>query len=166
VIEDTNHINSRRQGLDSLYVSIVTLVLAGDGSVVATAQFDNWLPVVATVGIGLVGIAIASRWRQGIADLDEVLSYRYAWLRKLEQDPLLVTAGASIYSQEYDAIFKKRESSTLQRSLLFARRTRRLQAIFLTVFVIIPVLLAVLTYGAGIPEIHQYSRPLLPSSIH
>jgi hypothetical protein len=143
----------------------VTLVLAGDGSVVATAQFDNWLPVVATVGIGLVGMAITSRWRQGIADLDEVLNYRYAWLRNLEQDPLLVEAGASIYSQEYEDIIKRRESSTLRRSLLFARRTRRLQAIFLTVFVVIPVLLAVLTYGARIPEIHQYIRPLLPSSL-
>jgi hypothetical protein len=165
VIEDTNQINSRRQGLDNLYVSIVTLVLAGDATVVATAQFDNWLPVVATVGIGLVGIAITGRWRQGIADLDEVLGYRYAWLRELEQNPVLAAAGASIFSQEYEHIFKKRESSKEQRSILFARRTRRLQAIFLTVFVIIPMLLAALTYGAGIPEIHQYIRPLLPSSI-
>lgn len=161
VVEDTNQMLARRQGLDSIYVTIVTLVLAGDGYVAAGSQFDNWLPVVATLGIGIVGYVVTGRWRQGVADLNENLQFRFQWLRDLEAKPPLAGIGASLFTQEYQHVIAPREKSGKFRRRGFLARSHRLQALFRTVFVLVPLLLAGLTLASSDPTLHPLIHPLI-----
>lgn len=161
VVDDTNQLLARRQGLDNIYVTIVTLVLAGDAYVAALSQFNNWLPVVETLGIGIVGVMVIGRWRQGVADLNENLQFRFKWLRDLEATPPLAQLGATLFTLEFQNVIAPREKSQKYRRRGFGARSHRLQALFRTVFLLIPLLLAALTAVATDPDLSWLAHPLL-----
>ena len=155
VLEDTNRIAERRQSLENPYIALITFVLAGDAYVAATSQFDNWLPVLTTVAIGGLGLAATVRYTRSVSDLTRILSNRYAWLRNLEESADMKDLGADLFTDEYNRIYQARERRK------FALRELNLQRIFVYGFIAIPVLLAALTLTAGIPEVHQFIKPLL-----
>lgn len=150
VIGDTNEINRRRQTMDSLYVSLISLILTGDAYAAFVSRLDSWLNVVATVGAGIVGLAVIARWRQALKDLDAILNVRYAFLRSLEALPSLSSIGAKLYTHEYEKVYALRSAGR------FRSATKRLQTIFQAVFVIIPVALAVPTATHTIPWLSQF----------
>ncbi len=80
-IDDLHRTRSLAQKIDTMYVTILTLLLTADAYEIAIAQFNSWVPIVATAGVALVGLAIASRWRRGAANLFKIVTNRYAWLR-------------------------------------------------------------------------------------
>jgi hypothetical protein len=112
-----------------------------------------------------VGAAVTTRWREGLKNIDQILNHRYAFLRHLEQDEAMQAVGASVYTDEWKAIYEPRKDKE------FRSVTNRLQLTFLTVFVLVPVLLAALTAIETIPVIHnliplailQDIRPFIPT---
>ena len=160
VIKDTNSLNDRRRQLDSLYVTLITFILTGDTYLTFYSAFNNWLLVFVTVGVGLVGGAVTTRWREGLKNIDDILNHRYAFLRKLEQDPAMTALGASVYSDEWKAIYERRKDRK------YRTVTSRLQVTFLTVFILIPVLLAALTAVETIPAVHDLVPTVILQYIH
>lgn len=150
IIKDTNEMNARRRQLDSLYLSLITLILTGDAYVAFFSSFDNWLLVAVTIGISAVGWAITSRWRDGLSNLDKILKFRYAYLRDLEGYDEMKAISATLYNQEWDKVYKPREDNKRFRSV-----TSRLQVTFLVVFIMIPLILAVLTAIETLPALHS-----------
>ena len=138
IIEDTNALGNRRQTIDTVYESIVTLILAADGYVAAQTPYTSWFPVVAEVSVSIVGIAFTRHWRSVVDRLKAVLSLRYKYLRQLEDNDVLKQIGAQIYQFEDTQIYKQREAGGKKSS-------RNLQSIFTTVFLLIPLVRAGLT---------------------
>jgi hypothetical protein len=157
-IEDTNELKNYGQRIDSMYVTILTLILAGDAYVAAGARFDTWVPVAATAGIGLVGLAFCLRWLRGLANLNQILNHRYQWLRDLEAEPELQRVGADLFTKEYEVVYEKKGLDAVAR-----RRARQIQIIFLAIFIAIPAILALATFAATNPWIHFSIEPLFPS---
>jgi hypothetical protein len=165
IIEDTNEMNSRRRQLDSLYVSLITVIMTGDAYVAFYSAFNNWLLVIATIGISLVGGAVTTRWSEGLQNLDIILDNRYEFLRNLEANDELKAIGATLYSQEWNSLYGP------GKDIRFRKVTAHLQRTFTLVFVAIPLVLAGLTAIETIPLIHSlvppqvipYIQPLLPS---
>lgn len=157
IVDDTNQLGNRRQTVDTVYESIVTLVLGADGYVAATGQFRGWLPIVATTAIGLVGIIFTAHWRGTVDKLKQVLNLRYQYLRDMESDSNLTTIRAQVYTEEWQAIYAKRHSTRRKRG-----SSRTLQSIFRGIFIAIPVVQIVLTVLAALPATHAYIVPLIP----
>lgn len=151
IIKDTNEMNARRRQLDSLYVTLITVILTGDAYVAFYSAFDNWLLIVVTLGISAVGWAITSRWRDGLRNLDKILDFRYAFLRQLENSDEMKAVGATLYTQEHGMFFYSPHQDKRFRTV-----TNRLQATFLIVFIMIPLLLAGLTALETIPFVHSF----------
>jgi hypothetical protein len=108
-IDDLHRTKSLAQKIDTLYVTIVTLLLTADAYEIAITKFDSWVPVVATAGVALIGLAIASRWRRGADNLSRIVTNRYAWLRSAEnvqKHPEMAQIGADIFTQEYTAVYE------------------------------------------------------------
>jgi hypothetical protein len=160
VIKDTNSLNDRRRQLDSLYVTLITFILTGDAYLTVYCTFDNWLLVFVTIGVGLVGSAVISRWGEGLKNIDDILNHRYEFLRNLEQDPAMVALGASVYREEWQAIYKPRKEKN------YRTVTSRLQVTFLAVFILIPVLLIALTAVETIPAVHDLVPTIILHYIH
>jgi hypothetical protein len=102
-IEDLHHTKDLAQKIDSLYLTIVTLLLTADAYEVATSRFDAWVPSVATAAVALIGIAVTGRWRRGADNLFQITTNRYAWLRAAEDasvHPEMRRLGANIFTQE------------------------------------------------------------------
>lgn len=161
VVEDTNQLSSRRQLLDNLYVTIVTLVLGADAYVAANSHLLDWFPVFVTIGISLVGVVFTNHWRRVLQDLKEVLNFRYAWLKELEAKPELIQIGAGLYTSEDSNIYKPRESANSAKTFGFAARAAHLQTIFVVTFIMIPFVLAGATLLASLPQVHQFIHPLI-----
>lgn len=153
ILEDTNRIADRRQGLESPYFTLITFALAGDAYVFAVSQFDSWLPVIATCAIGILGLAATARFNKSVNDLSRILNNRYAWLRQLESSDELVRIKANALTDEYEKIYSRREARKIWRSL-------GLQRIFTYSFIFVPVLLAALTLTHQIPDVQQFIHPL------
>lgn len=149
IIKDTNEMNARRRQLDSLYVTLITVILTADAYVAFFSAFDNWLLVAVTIGISVVGWAITSRWRDGLSDLEAILQYRYTYLRDLEKNEEMKAIGATLYGQEWKDIYERRQANKRFRSV-----TSRLQVTFLIIFILIPLILAALTAVETIPTLH------------
>lgn len=164
IIKDTNEMNSRRRQLDSLYVTLITVILTGDAYVAFLSAFNNWFLVLVTIGVSLVGGAVTTRWSEGIRNLSHILDHRYEYLRALEKNPELERLGATIYTKEYKKFYEAKDNR-------FRSVTSRLQLTFTIVFVAIPLVLAALTAFETIPAIHAlvpaqvvpYIRPLIPT---
>ncbi|MGO8949803.1 MAG: hypothetical protein ACLQUY_19545 [Ktedonobacterales bacterium] len=157
IIEDTNHLNLRRQATDSFYVALLTFVLTGDAYVAYNAKFDSWPPDTLTLGIAAVGLAILARWRQSSSDFSQILGYRYAFLRRLEERPELSNAGATVFSEEYAKIYKSQDVGK------HTNTTKALQNVFIIVFLLIPLILIGLTAANLIPAARQDLLPgILP----
>src|SRR5262249_20509300 len=98
--------------------------------------------------------------------LNHILKVRYDFLRKLEETPSLQALGATMLNDEWDKVYEPRDNRK------YISATRRLQAIFRTIFWVIPILLALLTAINTIPGIHQvvpqfilqFARPLSTGS--
>lgn len=179
IIKDTNEMNDRRRQLDSLYVALITFILTGEAYVAFYSAFTNWLLVFITIGISLVGGAVTARWRDGLRSLDEILNFRYEYLRKLEAHDEMIAIGATLYGDEWEHIYKPRQDKQGKgnkrnkqdqqdqqdkryRSLKrFRTVTSRLQLIFIIVFFAIPLLLLCITALETIPLIHS----LIPAQI-
>lgn len=158
-INDTNELKSYGQRIDSVYVTILTLILAGDGYVAAASRFDSWVPVVVTVGIGLIGLIFCRRWRRGLINLDKIVSHRYDWLRALERAEQLKGIQADLLTSEYEKVYKPRGLDRVSRT-----RSRQLPDLFSIIFVALPLLLALVTLAATnpwLPWLHPYVEPLL-----
>ncbi len=161
-IEDTNQLKSYGQRIDGVYVTILTLILAGDGYVAAASRFDSWIPVAVTAGIGLVGLVFCQRWLHGLTNLNEILSHRYQWLRDLESTAELKRIGANLFTSEYNNVYQPSEFDRVAR-----RRNRQIQHVFRIIFVAIPLLLGLITLAATnpwLPWLHPYIVPLLRTS--
>ena len=154
IIKDTNEMNARRRQLDSLYVTLITLILTGEAYVAFYSAFNNWLLVFATIGISLVGGAVTARWREGIRNIDDILEYRYGYLRDLEAHPEMIAIGATLYTQEYKEKFYR----PIQEKR-FITVTNRLQRTIMAVFFVVPLVLLSLTAVETIPVVHS----LIPS---
>ena len=165
IIKDTNEMNDRRRQLDSLYVTLITVILTGDAYVAFFSAFNNWLLVIVTIGVSVVGATVTTRWRAGLHNIDEILNHRYQFLRGLEETEELRALGASVYSAEWESIYKRREARRV-RSV-----TNSLQLIFIGVFILIPIVLTGLTAVETIPALQslvppavmQHIGPLAPS---
>jgi hypothetical protein len=159
VAQDTNQVNRRRQALDALYVTLLALILTGDGYVAVSSQLDSWLPTIVTAGIGIIGIFIARYWRHGLSDLRKILDVRYTFLRELETLPNLSSIMATVFTKEWEKIYRDREAR-------HQSTTRGLSLIFIIVFILIPVVLACLTALFFIPGakdlILPFIKPLTP----
>ncbi|HEY8325730.1 MAG: hypothetical protein ACHQ1E_11465 [Ktedonobacterales bacterium] len=153
IIKDTNEMNARRRQLDSLYVTLITFILTGEAYVAFYSAFNNWLLVFVTIGISLVGGAVTARWRDGLRNLDEILDYRYDYLRDLEADPGMVAIGATLYSKEWNKIYGPRQDKR------FRSVTNRLQWTFMAVFIVVPLVLLSLTAVETIPFVHSLIPP-------
>jgi hypothetical protein len=165
-IDDLHHSKTLGQSIDTLYVTILTLVLGGDAYVAAISRFDSWVPVGATLAIGIVGLAVTERWRQGGANLYRIITNRYAWLREAERHPDLACVGANFFTQEYETVYvpqKTRKQSSTTLVSIFFTRTQRLQNIFRAIFIVIPLLIAALTFLATNPWYHLAIQPLIQS---
>ena len=164
IIKDTNEMNARRRQLDSLYVTLITFILTGDAYVAFYSSLTNWLLVLATIGISIVGGAVTIRWREGLRNLDEILNFRYKFLRDLEANDEMKAIGATLYSQEWNHIYGPRQDKR------FRSVTNRLQFTFYIVFILIPVVLCCLTAVETVPVMHSliptqvipFIRPLAP----
>ncbi len=86
-IDDLHRTKNLAQKIDSLYVTILTLLLTADAYETATTKFSSWVPVVATAGVAFIGLAINGRWRKGASNLFRIITNRYAWLREAETHP-------------------------------------------------------------------------------
>jgi hypothetical protein len=161
-IDDLHRTRSLAQQIDTMYVTILTLLLTADAYEIATSKFDSWVPIVATAGVALIGNAIASRWRRGTANLFKIVTNRYAWLRSAEDarmHPEMAQIGADIFTQEYKAVYEpqvqtaKGRASTLDDPAAAERgfstfydRTLFLQRLCPVIFTAVPVILAIATY--------------------
>ncbi|HZC79126.1 MAG TPA: hypothetical protein VE258_15340 [Ktedonobacterales bacterium] len=170
-IDDLHRTRSLAQNIDTMYVTIVTLLLTADAYEIATAKFDSWVPIVATAGVALIGLAIASRWRRGAANLFKIVTNRYAWLRSAEDarmHPEMAQIGADIFTQEYKAVYEpqlkkgKARASTVDDPAAaegglstFYDRTLVLQRLCPVIFTAVPVILAIFTYINLHPSVAQ-----------
>jgi hypothetical protein len=164
IIKDTNEMNARRRQLDSLYVALITFILTGEAYVAFYSTLNNWLLVVVTIGISIVGVGVTARWRDGLLSLDEILNYRYEYLRKLEAHAEMIAIGATLYGDEWEHIYKPRQDKQDKRYRLLKRFrtvTARLQLIFIIVFIVIPLLLLCVTALETVPFIHG----LIPTQV-
>ncbi len=176
-IDDLHRTRSLAQKIDTMYVTILTLLLTADAYEIATAKFDSWVPIVATAGVALIGLAIASRWRRGAANLFKIVTNRYAWLRSAEDvqlHPEMAQIGADIFTQEYKAIYAphlqkaKARASTVDDPAAAERgfstfydRTLFLQRLCPVIFTAVPVILAIATYVNLHPSVAQPFKRLL-----
>lgn len=162
-IDDTNQINSRRQSIDTLYTTIVTLILTGDVYVAVSSGFRNWFGVLVTFAIMLAGLNVIGNWRRAQKELDEILDVRYEFLRALEKQDAMQAIGASLITLEYERVYRSRLSGKTA--------AKRLQRSFSVIFVAIVISLAILTYvetsplvGYWLPWLQQAFRDFsLPS---
>ncbi len=163
-IDDLHHTKDLAQKIDSLYVTIVTLLLTADAYEIATTRFDSWTSTFATVGVALIGITVTGRWRKGADNLFNITTNRYKWLRDAEdtlKHPEMKEIGANIFTQEYDDVYRpqikgaepKNAASDPPSSIKeepgyskFYSRTVFLQSLCYFIFVAIPVILGVVTY--------------------
>lgn len=158
IIEDTNALGNRRQTIDTVYESIVTLILAADGYVAAQAPYSSWFPVAAAVGVSIVGIAFTRHWRSVVDRLKAVLRVRYEYLKQLENNEMLKHIGAQIYQIEDTKIYKQREAKG-------KKSPRNLQSIFAIVFFLVPCVRLLLTAVAN-SGFHLQIAPLLSGLAH
>src|SRR5258707_8403540 len=70
-IDDLHRTRSLAQKIDTMYVTILTLLLTADAYEIAIPKFDSWAPIVATAGGTLVGLFFSSRLRPGAANLSK-----------------------------------------------------------------------------------------------
>jgi hypothetical protein len=155
-LDDLHRTKSLGQKIDSLYVSILSLLLTADAYEIATTRLNSWVPVAATAGVAVIGIAVASRWRRGTYDLFKITTNRYAWLRAAEQTPAMKKIGANVFTQEWQAVYLPQASGRDRTEAAgspgaggisrFNRRTEVLQTLGLTSFALIPLILAAATY--------------------
>ncbi len=161
-IDDLHRTRSLAQQIDTMYVTILTLLLTADAYEIATSKFDSWVPVVATACVALIGIAIASRWRRGTANLFKIVTNRYAWLRSAEDarmHPEMAQIGADIFTQEYKAVYKQQLQTAKARASTvddpaaaesgfstFYDRTLFLQRLCPVIFTVVPVIVGIATY--------------------
>jgi len=176
-IDDLHRTRSLAQQIDTMYVTILTLLLTADAYEIATSKFDSWVPVVATACVALIGIAIASRWRRGTANLFKIVTNRYAWLRSAEDaqlHPEMAQIGADIFTQEYKAVYESQVQKAKGRAgaiddpvaaergfSTFYDRTLFLQRLCPVIFVAVPVILALATYVHVHPAVAQPLERLL-----
>lgn len=159
IVDDTNELGNRRQTVDTVYESIVTLVLGADGYIAALGQFQGVVPIAATAAIGVVGIIFTTHWRNTVDKLKRVLNLRYEYLRHMEEDPDLQSINAQVYSKEWQDIYAKREATRKKTG-----HSRTLQSIFTGIFIVLPIMVLALTILAKIPETHAYISPLIPAT--
>jgi hypothetical protein len=162
-INDLHHMKSLGQRIDSFYLTIITLLLTADAYEIGTSKFDSWVPVVATAGVAIIGVAVTARWLQGAANLYQLTNYRYSWLRKLENPdtrPEMREISVNIFTDEYKDVYLpqmtkkgKAKTSTSQdltqaepRTSKFYRRTLFLQRLCLVLFPAVPIILAGVTF--------------------
>jgi hypothetical protein len=176
-IDDLHRTRSLAQKIDTMYVTIVTLLLTADAYEIAIAKFDSWVPIVATAGVALIGLAIASRWRRGTANLFKIVTNRYAWLRSAEDariHPEMAQIGADIFTQEYKAVYEPQVQKAKGRASAddgpaaaeggfstFYDRTLFLQRLCPVIFTAVPVILAIATYVNLHPSVAQPFERLL-----
>jgi hypothetical protein len=176
-IDDLHRTRSLAQKIDTMYVTILTLLLTADAYEIAIAQFNSWVPIVATAGVALVGLAIASRWRRGAANLFKIVTNRYAWLRSAEDarlHPEMAQIGADIFTQEYKAVYEPQVQTAKGRARsaddpaaaergfsTFYDRTLFLQRLCPVIFTAVPVILAIATYINLHPSVAQPLERLL-----
>ena len=134
IMVDTSQISSKRQSLDTVYTTIVTLILGADAYVAGNSKFDNWFAVLVTVALGLVGWAFTWHWRRVLNDLKKILDLRYTYLREMEDNPKMHAIHAQIYTKEYNAIYAHPNKSRFG----IGARIKHLQTIFLIIFTLIP----------------------------
>jgi hypothetical protein len=159
-IQDTNELKNYGQRIDSVYVTILTLILAGDAYVAASSRLDGWVPVVVTIGIGIIGLIFCQRWRRGLRNLNTILTFRYEWLRDLEDTAQLRGIGANLLKTEYKDVYEPNKLEDVSRW-----RSRQLPDLFSIMFVALPLLLGLITFAAitpWLPWLHPYVEPLLP----
>lgn len=171
-IDDLHRTKSLGQRIDSLYLTIITLLFTADAYEIANSKFDNWVPVLATAGIALIGLVVTARWRQGAANLYLITTNRYGWLRDAEnpqKHPEMGNIDANIFTQEYQAVYmpqmtkRARAKGTVSENLTtaprraskFYRRTLFLQYLCTVIFPAVPVILAAVTYLALNPSLLQ-----------
>lgn len=159
IVDDTNQLGNRRQTVDTVYESIVTLVLGAEGYVAAIWLFRGLLPILATIAISIVGIIFTVHWRGTVDKLKQVLNLRYQYLREMESDQNLASIQAQVYTEEWKTIYAKRDSTRRKRG-----SSRTLQSIFTGIFIALPILQIVLTVLAILPVTHPYIAPLIPSN--
>jgi hypothetical protein len=172
-IDDLHRTKNLGQRIDSLYLTIITLLFTADAYEIATSKFDSWVPVIATAGVALIGLAVTARWRQGAANLYSITTNRYGWLRDAEnpqKHPEMAEIGANIFTQEFEAVYlpqlteKARVSAKSSQDGVkaqhggskFYRRTLFLQYLCTLIFSVVPLVLAAVTYLALNPTLlHQ-----------
>jgi hypothetical protein len=187
-VDDLHSTKDLSQRIDSVYITIVTLLLSADGYEIATSQYHQWAPTVATFCVALIGIAVTARWRQGADNLFKIVKNRYQWLRDAErsqQHPEMAHIGADIFTHEFGAVYKndrdKRvngkkgngkktgvkyadedEEDGERSASIFHERTVFLQTLCLIVFPAVPAIIGVFTYLSLNHAVFQAIQSALP----
>lgn len=156
-IDDTNQINARRQSIDSLYTTIVTLILTGDVYVAITSGFRTWFGAIATAAIMVAGLSVIVNWRRAQKELDEILDVRYDFLRNLEKQDAMQAIGASLITLEYAKVYQNRASKKTA--------AKRLQRAFSVMFVAIALAMTLLTFASTSALISEWV-PWLQQAVH
>jgi hypothetical protein len=157
IVKDTSQLNDRRLRLDTLYVTILTLVLGGEAYIVATSQFDNFIAVGATIITSIVGLAFTFRWRQALIGIGNQLELRYRLIREMECRPEF--GGVKVFTQEFEQFYQKDKVQGFRTP--FFSRTNQLHAIFIGIFILLPLIFTLLAIAASIPGLHAYIQPII-----
>ena len=157
VMVDTSQISSKRQSLDNVYTTIVTLILGADASVAGNSKFDKWFAVLVTLALCLVGCAFTLHWRRVLNDLKKILDLRYTYLREMEKSPKMHDIHAQIYTKEYNAIYAHPNKSRFG----IGARIQHLQSIFIIIFILIPIFLSLLILIHSFSWFHLLFHPLV-----
>ncbi|HEY7020896.1 MAG TPA: hypothetical protein VH349_07240 [Ktedonobacterales bacterium] len=149
VAEDAEQRRRDQQHLDTIYQSILTVLLGAQAYLAANSQFDNWSSVFATAGIGLFGLLFVYQWWRS-AEFARLMSLeRYKILGELEN----MGGFPAIYVREWN----ERDDKKYRRVGI-----GRLRLLLSLGLILIPVALAFVTFLAGLPQFHDIIHPLFP----
>ena len=157
IIRSTSDLSSQRRQLDGLYVTLITFILTGEAYLAYYAyshKLENWVLTSVAVAASLVGLIFTIRWLAGQNRTEAILRHRYEFLRKLEGAQALQELGATVFTEEWDRIYKKRDNRWFQGV------TTSLQIIFVLIFLAIPLPFIIAMASQSIPAIRNLLPPL------
>lgn len=102
LLNHINELNSRRQNITTVYLSVNTAILGVLVFISQDALFSDWiksLSILAFIGAGIVACDL---WRRLIIQYRLLLEWWYMQIRRLEQS---IDSDYRLITQEYDQLY-------------------------------------------------------------
>lgn len=189
-IEDVNQLRAGRGVQDTIYVTILTIVLGAQGYIanslfsgsqltgISNTGIASWVPVVMVIAIGVVGYTFCGNWQRITRDNQRSISFKFKNLESMERRwPVLKSVGAQLFLEEYYDRHPERRpamsasvepggtpvSSAKAANRGVAARARDLQILFRNVFVLLGVAVFMIKLAAVVRPIVAFwlKLPLL-----